>query len=457
MADEKSTEKAGPKDYGELRRELISYAERDEPEEEGAETDDTPEPDEAEGPAEDEPKSKPEGTPAVKDEDAEATPGEGSGSVDEPKPEGDTPSEPESGAAATPEADRPEGETPPAAEDSAALEERVVLETADGKRFTIADLRDPAKYAEFETEREKALLRQDKFTQRTQETAEQRRQLEAERETIRRGFQTLQAGMGLLPAIVADEDMTRIVREFGNVKIGRETLFERLLLRPNETRGILASAELKERLWDRMEYLRNNPAEAERIARAEEAEHQNAGLQAEIEAVQHDTGLGYLAVAIEKEVENLAAEFPGVEAEEVERAILELGGLSPEILSGGDVTPEVQNRIRRGFEKLALMFLDADEEGKGYVRPEMIRREFQRLQKLAPARDEQGRFAKEDAKPAAPAPTKKQDEHNAAVKAALDDAPPPPPSGAAPGAEEEDSASQPKSYKELRQKMTAGL
>jgi hypothetical protein len=449
MAEKESNERAEPQTIGDVRNMILDSANEPEPgdvEDEGAAEETKGKPDGAEPVAEAKPESKAPAAAAGSDEDGKATSKEGSetasgesadDSSGKPESEGKTPAEAalpaDQGTVATP------GES--AAKEPKPDDSRVLLEVSKDKRFTVEDLADDAKRSEFKKELREGYLRTADYTNKTKEVAEERRRVEQDAEHVRRAHAELERRGAVLADLVAVEDMAKLIGQFGNTKLGAQTLIQRLTSNPDQARAIAASPEALEKLWDQMEFVKNNPAHAAQLAEAEEARLRNAQTEEEIQRFHEGQALRYTAVALGQTIEQMAAEYEGVDSDEVEEIVLAMGGLKPEMLADVDNQPEsVQRQVIEGLRTLARVFLYKDESGSGAIRPDVIRQTYSRLhaaRKAAGPGETNGQPARDPATgkfvPADKA-AQKAEEHNATVKSLLEESPPVPPKGGAPGA-----------------------
>jgi hypothetical protein len=326
---------------------------------------------------EDEPEANP-AEPADEDPDKESTPSPDNSDEepkDEPeeKPATDAEPEPEEGEAERTEGEDADGEDKPDApegeDDSATVVE------LDGEQVTLEEIR----------EWKQGNLRQDDYTRKSQANADERKRLE-ERD-------------GLVAEIISDGAMAEFVK-------ARPEVLPHLLKDADNTRAILGNAEEIQKLWDDYELVADNPRLAERFSGPTAGD-----AEAELAAQRAAENVGAVADALDRAVDIIAENYDGVDADAVRDYVLDLGGV-----------PRVENpdpeEVVTAFGRLySLMF--AEENGKLYVKPELIQGHFELL------KGKQDRSAAQSEADA--------DEHNATVDAQLnDDSPPATPKGDGP-------------------------
>lgn len=390
------------------------------------------------------------------DEEAAETEDEPSDDAESETVEGDADDEDEGGPEESAEregaesdeptdAGRPEGEQPPAAEEPDDEADPIILEFHGGQTFRRSDLDDPERLEQYRQAVAAGLEMKADYQRKTAALAQHRQQVEQANAVLEQRGQ-------LMREMYADEDMQKVLAEFGNDPFGDGvTLTQRLLQNPTEARRILTDPAAKERLWDKMEALRANPGERETIAAFDRQRRQSEEYQQRDEVQRAAYELQSFVGALDQTIDSFATHYE-VPADDITEFVLNVAGLSPQdLVDLPNQPPAVQDRVTNGLLMLKQMHLRPQPDGSGYViDPKLIERECRRLQKLGAA----GSEASEGGAPKK-GKSSKAEEHNAAVdrKLADDDPDPVPvPSGTPPGEPVEDEA---EDFKAIRNRIQA--
>jgi hypothetical protein len=255
------------------------------------------------------------GSPSVesKVEDNPAAPTPGSPVV-ESRPEADKPAE-------DPAPKEETEQKPPAEKPEAAAEASKQTEVDEDPEIDLGDLklrRSELKARLKKLEEEEAAAEQDRlrhsdYTKKTQELSKLREQTTAERNAERE----------LVTKITADPDLKEMVRKYPEV-------LPHLLAEPEATRALLGNPKAIDTFWKDYEVLQENPSLAERLAAAKsqsdptETEEATRALE-EKKTANH---LRWIASNLERAVDTVAKEFPGIPKEQVAEYVAGLGGIS---------------------------------------------------------------------------------------------------------------------------------
>jgi hypothetical protein len=262
----------------------------------------------------------------------------------------------------------------------------------DGKRYTRSQI---AK------ELEARGLRQEDYTRKTQEAAQERARLAAERE----------ARESLIDEMVKHEQMQEFIAD-------HPAAIKYLLKHPDATRKLLANTSELQKFVEDYEAISANPRLAERFSRNE----QDPAVQAELEAERTQRYATYVGSSVDGAIDYVLNEMPdaGVAREDIENHLRSLVGMPAE------VNDKNAKEVVTGFQRLhALMFV-RDQEGREVIDPRIVRDYV--------ASRKQVNDKKKDSK------ERKAQDHNSKVDAALKAAGEQKPgvlSGASPGTNEE--------------------
>lgn len=373
-----------------------------------------------------------EGTPATTPPPEPSTPTEG----EEPSPapadkepkeappaegEGKEPAEPADKAAEeAPPAEEPATPTP----ETPSEDDEVVLDTGE-EVFTLGDLKDPERrkaYLEKVEEIRKDGLRQSAFTQKTMELADQRRGLE-EQTRLREK---------VVEKILTDPQALEYVQAHGRLAL------RALLADPKSGLAVLDDPDQLQRLWKQSDAIAQNPGLADQLVSRHEADRAKAELQARTEQDELVT----LARTIHTAVDEIAADYPNVDKEDVSRLLWAMGGLDVTKVKEGD-QESWWNALRRLQSTLEIRQVEADPDGRQrvarYLDEKVIRGQFDALSKYA-ARKE----SKED---------EELERHNQATDQALATKPPPPPPKGGPAAPADGRPKEPQSREEVEDEL----
>ena len=197
-------------------------------------------------------------------------------------------------------------------------------------------------------------LMQADYTRKTQETAAERKaaqQLVSDRDA-------------LLTEVLDDVAMSSFVKAHPKV-------LKNLMADPKNTRAILGNAEEVQRLWDDYELLLDRPHLADRVFGGEQVDQQA------VENERLAENIGMIANALDAKVDEVAADFEGVDADQVRDYVLSLGKVPTK--EGADV-----NELVDGFTRLYnLMFLHDEESGQTSLDDTLIRNHFDLLSRSA--------------------------------------------------------------------------
>jgi hypothetical protein len=324
-------------------------------------------------------------------EEAEETTAEGSAAGD-PEPE------------STPEPEQPESESAEATEDEPATEAEVEPESTEAaseeeeaepqdtteepeteESATLIDLDGEQVTLDQIREWRRDGLRQSDYTRKRQEEAARVKAAE-DRDA-------------LLAEVVADESMQQFIGAHPEV-------LPKLLRDPENTRALLGKPTEVQALWDDYALIADNPRLAERF---------NSDDPQATEALEHQrTADNVMAVAnaLDAEVDRIAAQYEGVDADAVKDYVMKLGRVPME----ADADP---NAVVDAFGRLYTLFFVEDNDGIG-IDGTLIQNHFESLKSSLSA----------DAAEAAA----QAEDHNAQVDAQLKDTPAAPatPAGDAP-------------------------
>jgi hypothetical protein len=450
MGNEQDRE-AGPKTAEEFREGLFEYelpeekAEREAAEAAAAESSD------ADSETKDDETADATDSPPVddsdtKDDDSSETQArvvdeEGGGEQDEGKP--DEAAEPESKAEEPTKPDEtPESDAEKAsAEEPKPEEDPVLWERDDGTQLTLADLYESGNLEAFQadlTELRESGMRQKAFTQKTQELANAHRALESREAQV---AVTLSEGMAAIQDAYRDPDMVELLAEFG----GNTDIVTRILFNPKDTRALLGSQALKDRLRTQLEAVRDNPELVASHQRAQQAERTLAQRTQQDELQAQETRLVDVANALQQTITAYSAEYPNVDAEAVERSMVELGGITME-----DVEKNNLETLIPGLQVLDKMFV-VTRDGRDQINPALIEREFKRLDAMTdkPSTESTGDEASDTEASAADSSENATDQHNAEVDKKLAE-PDPAPVPAGGDAGDDSQPEGPTDYRDVR-------
>jgi len=246
------------------------------------------------------------------------------------------------------------------------------------RKLRRSELREKLAKAE-DPEAEQDRLRHADYTKKTQELSKLREQTAAERTAER----------DLVTKITADPDLKEMVRKHPDV-------LPHLLAEPEATRSLLGNPKAIDTFWKDYEVLQDNPSLAERLAAAKnqndpaETEEATRALE-EKKAVSH---VRWVADNLERAVDTVAKEFPGIPKEQVAEYVAGLGGIN-------STDPKA---VLDGFYRLHSLFFVNTQQGI-QIDTKLIRDRFEYLQA--------GEKSKADRE------AKDAEQHNATVDAEL--------------------------------------